>query len=167
MSAPRSSRFGGSRLSSMRDYAADQSMARWRRLTLTLGEAAHLCGKPCQGGSAQVDLMSIGQFARRSRLSPKALRLYGELGLLDPARVDDESGYRYYSASQLDPRPADSGPAAAADPARRDQVDRLARAGRVGRQQAGETLYCLGSLGSAAACLGGGLERGRLRIDPG
>ncbi len=46
--------------------------------------------------------MSIGEFARRSRLSPKALRLYDELGLLAPARVDDDSGYRYYSASQLD-----------------------------------------------------------------
>jgi DNA-binding transcriptional MerR regulator len=49
-----------------------------------------------------VDLMSIGEFARRSRLSPKALRLYDELGLLPPARIDDDSGYRYYSASQLD-----------------------------------------------------------------
>ena len=46
--------------------------------------------------------MSIGEFARHSRLSPKALRLYDELGLLEPARVDDDSGYRYYSASQLD-----------------------------------------------------------------
>src|ERR1700753_2498953 len=50
----------------------------------------------------QADLMSIGEFARRSRLSPKARRLYDELGLLEPARVDDDSGYRYYSASQLD-----------------------------------------------------------------
>ena len=50
----------------------------------------------------QVDLMSIGEFARHSRLSPKALRLYDELGLIEPARVDDDSGYRYYSASQLD-----------------------------------------------------------------
>jgi DNA-binding transcriptional MerR regulator len=46
--------------------------------------------------------MSIGEFARVSRLSPKALRLYDELGLLEPARVDDDSGYRYYTASQLD-----------------------------------------------------------------
>jgi len=46
--------------------------------------------------------MSIGEFARRSRLSPKALRLYDELGLLDPVRVDEDSGYRYYSAAQLD-----------------------------------------------------------------
>ena len=50
----------------------------------------------------QSDHMSIGEFARRSRLSPKALRLYDELGLLEPARVDDDSGYRYYTASQLD-----------------------------------------------------------------
>jgi DNA-binding transcriptional MerR regulator len=50
----------------------------------------------------QVDLMGIGELARRSRLSPKALRLYDELGLLMPARVDDGSGYRYYSLSQLD-----------------------------------------------------------------
>ncbi len=49
-----------------------------------------------------MDLMSIGEFARRSRLSAKALRLYDELGLLVPARVDDDSGYRYYSATQLD-----------------------------------------------------------------
>jgi DNA-binding transcriptional MerR regulator len=46
--------------------------------------------------------MSIGEFARRSRLSPKALRLYDEFGLLPPARVDEDSGYRYYAESQLD-----------------------------------------------------------------
>jgi DNA-binding transcriptional MerR regulator len=49
-----------------------------------------------------VDRLSIGEFARRSRLSPRALRLYDELGLLPPARVDDDSGYRYYTESQLD-----------------------------------------------------------------
>ena len=45
--------------------------------------------------------MSIGEFARRSRLSPKALRLYDGLGLLSPARVDELSGYRYYEDAQL------------------------------------------------------------------
>jgi PPM family protein phosphatase len=35
--------------------------------------------------------MSIGEFARQSRLSPKALRLYDGLGLLSPARVDELS----------------------------------------------------------------------------
>jgi DNA-binding transcriptional MerR regulator len=49
-----------------------------------------------------VDLMSIGEFARLSRLSPKALRLYDELGLLPPAEVDPDSGYRWYAAGQLD-----------------------------------------------------------------
>jgi DNA-binding transcriptional MerR regulator len=48
-----------------------------------------------------MDLVSIGEFARVSRLSPKALRLYDELGLLPPARVDPDSGYRWYEAGQL------------------------------------------------------------------
>jgi DNA-binding transcriptional MerR regulator len=52
--------------------------------------------------TASTDLMSIGAFARRSRLSLKALRLYDELGLLAPAHVDPDSGYRYYVAEQVD-----------------------------------------------------------------
>ena len=51
---------------------------------------------------SELELMSIGEFAGRSRLSPKALRLYDELGLLPPARVDESSGYRFYSADQLE-----------------------------------------------------------------
>jgi PPM family protein phosphatase len=47
-------------------------------------------------------LLTIGAFARASRLSPKALRLYDELGLLRPARVDEASGYRFYSPDQLE-----------------------------------------------------------------
>ncbi len=46
--------------------------------------------------------MSIGEFARQSQLSPKALRRYDELGLLPPAYVDAASGYRYYEAAQLE-----------------------------------------------------------------
>jgi PPM family protein phosphatase len=41
-----------------------------------------------------MDLLTIGAFARASRLSPKALRLYDSLGLLRPAHVDEVSGYR-------------------------------------------------------------------------
>jgi DNA-binding transcriptional MerR regulator len=52
--------------------------------------------------TGKVDEMSIGEFAKKSRLSPKALRLYDELGLLAPARVDDDSGYRFYDAAQLE-----------------------------------------------------------------
>jgi protein phosphatase len=47
-------------------------------------------------------LLTIGTFARAARLSPKALRLYDELGLLRPAAVDGESGYRFYDPAQLD-----------------------------------------------------------------
>ncbi len=46
--------------------------------------------------------VSIGEFARRSRLSLKALRLYDERGVLVPSRVDQASGYRYYDTAQLD-----------------------------------------------------------------
>ena len=46
--------------------------------------------------------ISIGEFARRSRLSLKALRLYDERGVLLPSRVDQASGYRYYDTAQLD-----------------------------------------------------------------
>jgi DNA-binding transcriptional MerR regulator len=47
------------------------------------------------------NLMPIGEFAAASRLSQKALRLYGENGLLPPAWVDPDSGYRYYRPEQL------------------------------------------------------------------
>ncbi|WP_328871164.1 MerR family transcriptional regulator [Streptomyces sp. NBC_00287] len=48
------------------------------------------------------DMLTIGAFARACRLSPKALRLYDELDLLRPARVDPETGYRYYALAQLE-----------------------------------------------------------------
>jgi DNA-binding transcriptional MerR regulator len=52
--------------------------------------------------AAGVDpMLSIGAFARRSRLSMKALRLYDRLGLLTPTHVDQGSGYRWYRDSQL------------------------------------------------------------------
>jgi DNA-binding transcriptional MerR regulator len=47
------------------------------------------------------NLLPIGEFAAASRLSQKALRLYGENGVLPPAWVDPDSGYRYYSPEQL------------------------------------------------------------------
>lgn len=47
-------------------------------------------------------LLTIGAFAKASRLSPKALRLYDELGLLTPARVDPVTGYRLYAPEQLE-----------------------------------------------------------------
>jgi DNA-binding transcriptional MerR regulator len=47
------------------------------------------------------DLLTIGEFAQATRLSPKALRLYADHGLLMPTRVDGDSGYRYYRPEQL------------------------------------------------------------------
>jgi DNA-binding transcriptional MerR regulator len=51
-------------------------------------------------GVVDGDLLPIGQFARLSRLSVKQLRHYDELGLLVPAYVDPDSGYRYYRRAQ-------------------------------------------------------------------
>jgi DNA-binding transcriptional MerR regulator len=48
-----------------------------------------------------MELMTIGAFAERTRLSAKALRLYDRLGLLAPARTDPVSGYRFYSEDQV------------------------------------------------------------------
>jgi DNA-binding transcriptional MerR regulator len=47
-------------------------------------------------------LLTIGEFSRRSWLSPKAMRLYERRGLLMPAAVDEESRYRRYRESQLE-----------------------------------------------------------------
>jgi DNA-binding transcriptional MerR regulator len=46
-------------------------------------------------------LLSIGEFARQTRLTPKALRIYDEIGLLRPADVDPSSGHRRYQVSQV------------------------------------------------------------------
>jgi DNA-binding transcriptional MerR regulator len=47
-------------------------------------------------------LIGIGEFSRRSWLSPKALRLYERLGLLVPAHVGEDNGYRRYRETQLE-----------------------------------------------------------------
>lgn len=46
--------------------------------------------------------LTIGEFARRSWLSAKALRLYDAKGVLVPQEVDPRTGYRRYAADQLD-----------------------------------------------------------------
>jgi DNA-binding transcriptional MerR regulator len=45
--------------------------------------------------------LSIGDFSRMTHLSVKALRHYHDLGLLEPARIDPETGYRSYEAAQV------------------------------------------------------------------
>ncbi len=46
-------------------------------------------------------LIPIGRFSQITRLTHKALHIYDDMGLLQPARVDSTSGYRYYSAEQV------------------------------------------------------------------
>jgi DNA-binding transcriptional MerR regulator len=46
--------------------------------------------------------LTIGEFARRSGLSQKALRLYDLSGLLTPAEVNPSTGYRLYAEEQLE-----------------------------------------------------------------
>jgi DNA-binding transcriptional MerR regulator len=47
------------------------------------------------------NLIPIGRFAFLTGLSRRALRFYDERGLLQPAFVDEWTGYRYYSPGQL------------------------------------------------------------------
>ena len=46
-------------------------------------------------------MLSIGDFSRMTHLSIKALRHYHEVGLLEPAEIDRDSGYRRYDAGQV------------------------------------------------------------------
>ncbi|MFJ4680990.1 MerR family transcriptional regulator [Kitasatospora sp. NPDC088783] len=49
-----------------------------------------------------MELLTVGARARAARLSPKALRLYDEPGLLRPVEVDPVRGYRRYTPGQLE-----------------------------------------------------------------
>lgn len=46
-------------------------------------------------------MLSIGEFSRLTHLSVRSLRRFHETGLLEPARVDRSSGYRYYTVDQI------------------------------------------------------------------
>ncbi|MCZ2830755.1 MerR family transcriptional regulator [Modestobacter sp. VKM Ac-2986] len=46
-------------------------------------------------------MLTIGEFARLTHLSVRTLRRYHDAGLLEPARVDPASGYRYYTVEQI------------------------------------------------------------------
>ncbi|WP_065754607.1 MerR family transcriptional regulator [Bradyrhizobium paxllaeri] len=46
-------------------------------------------------------MFRIGEFAQIAQVSSRQLRFYDQLGLLQPAHIDRETGYRYYSIRQL------------------------------------------------------------------
>ena len=73
--------------------------------------------------------MTIGEFATRSRLSAKALRLYDQLGLLHPDHVDPVNGYRIYGGGAGRRRPTDRLAAPPPDAADDHRRGRLGRAG--------------------------------------
>ncbi|MGO9502666.1 MAG: MerR family transcriptional regulator [Streptosporangiaceae bacterium] len=45
--------------------------------------------------------LTVGDFSRMTHLSVKTLRHYHQVGLLEPAEVNPDTGYRYYSPGQL------------------------------------------------------------------
>ena len=46
------------------------------------------------------NLLSIGRFSQLTRISVSTLRFYADAGLLQPALIDPDSGYRYYAPEQ-------------------------------------------------------------------
>src|SRR5688572_11147070 len=46
-------------------------------------------------------MFRIGEFSRIARVSTRLLRFYDEIGLLTPAHADPQTGYRYYTVTQL------------------------------------------------------------------
>lgn len=46
-------------------------------------------------------VFKIGDFSKLTRVSVRMLRYYDEVGIFKPARIDDFTGYRYYSAKQI------------------------------------------------------------------
>ena len=46
-------------------------------------------------------MFEIGDFSKLSSISIRMLRHYDKVELLQPVKVDELSGYRFYSADQL------------------------------------------------------------------
>lgn len=46
-------------------------------------------------------MFKIGDFSKLCRIPVSALRYYADIGLLEPAEISRETGYRYYSLDQL------------------------------------------------------------------
>ncbi|WP_405137653.1 MerR family transcriptional regulator [Nocardia sp. NBC_01388] len=51
--------------------------------------------------NAMLSYLSIGDFSRATHMTVKTLRHYHRIGLLEPAGVDPNTGYRQYTADQI------------------------------------------------------------------
>ena len=49
----------------------------------------------------EFQLLKIGELAAMAGISVKAMRVYEKKNIIKPVQVDEETGYRYYSAGQL------------------------------------------------------------------
>ena len=47
------------------------------------------------------ELLSIGKIASFFDVSVKAIRVYEKMGILIPAKIDPDTGYRYYTVDQV------------------------------------------------------------------
>src|SRR6185437_3191992 len=78
-----------------------------RMRPLTGGESRPACpvDSPLRGESILVVMttatIGIGDFARATHLTIKTLRHYHRIGLLEPAEVDEFTGYRRYGTDQI------------------------------------------------------------------
>ena len=46
-------------------------------------------------------MLRIGDFSNLAQVTVRTLRYYDEKGLFKPFKIDEQTGYRYYKASQL------------------------------------------------------------------
>lgn len=46
-------------------------------------------------------MFKIGEFSKLTQVSIRMLRYYDEMGLLKPERIDEATGYRFYSSEQI------------------------------------------------------------------
>lgn len=53
-------------------------------------------------GKESDSMFSIGEFSKITGLTVKTLRFYHEEGVLSPAQIDPQSGYRYYDYAQIE-----------------------------------------------------------------
>lgn len=52
-------------------------------------------------GQSQVNVLTISQFAKACRSTPRTIRFYHQQGLLKPTKIDRFNNYRYYHPKQV------------------------------------------------------------------